>query len=48
MDVTDVVRILILAGLFGAYFALLAQGRAAAPAGGLARSADAAAVSRGC
>ena len=33
VDVTDVARILLLAGLFGAYFALLARGRAAcAPA----------------
>jgi len=39
VDVTDVVRILMLAGLFGAYFALLAQGRTAVPAGGLALSA---------
>jgi len=43
VDVTDVARILLLAGLFGAYFALLARRREASPA----RSAGLAATRRG-
>lgn len=39
VDVTDVARILLLAGLFGAYFALLAHGRAVTPVRGAALSA---------
>jgi len=40
VDVTDVARILLLAGLFGAYFALLAHGRAGMPSRGAALSAS--------
>jgi hypothetical protein len=40
VDVTDVARILLLACLFGAYFALLAHGRAVTPARGAALSAS--------
>ena len=36
VDVTDVARILVLAGLFGAYFALLAHGRTLMPGPGAA------------
>jgi hypothetical protein len=43
VDVTDVVRILLLAGLFGAYFALLARRRETSPV----RSASVAATRRG-
>jgi hypothetical protein len=43
VDVTDVARILLLAGLFGAYFALLARRREASPV----RSAGMAATRRG-
>ena len=39
VDVTDVVRILVLAGLFGTYFALLAHGRTLMPGPGAARTA---------
>jgi hypothetical protein len=39
VDVTDVARILVLAGLFGAYFALLAHGRTVMPGPGAALTA---------
>jgi hypothetical protein len=39
VDVADVARILLLAGLFGAYFALLAHGRTVRPDRGVALSA---------
>ena len=39
VDVADIARILLLAGLFGAYFALLAHGRTARPERGVALSA---------